>query len=618
MPGDSVVSGSGADTVDTLPYNIEIVDPTAQLGNPLSLTGSFVASNPGMAYTFDWHVAASNGQLITDGSGTALVSDGTGTTSFQFTPTAAGAYTITLTITDGYGGVNQGTLAETVGTITPLRTEIGTGASQITGISGTPITLNATATGSYPVASYAWVVSAPSAATPPAPGSGSSYGFTPTSAGNYAVTMTATDSAGEVSVSTLTVIVPFAAPSAQIVGVPANEYVPEGYAFSLAGIVNNPIPGNVLTESWTVTAGDGSEAPYTVAGPNVTYTPDDIGSYTVTLNLLNASSQVVASASQQIDSIGVAPMATISGGPLGGTTTEGTALAFSGAASSPSTVTSAQGFYYTWGVTLGAFTYVAPTTPMTNPTSFSFTPGQAGTYVVSLSVTDYHGFTSVAATETVTVAAVAPLVTITGLPAASVSEGTTVALGSNVTNSIAVLQSAGFSESWTVQFGGAMYGPYYGSALNLTVGSVGSYAVALTATDAEGVSSTTTQTITAADIGPVLTPSASPTAQPPEQAAITAYNLGSVTGPGLDNGPGYVTVNWGDGTVATSFAISSQGSLGLGAHAYELPGNYQVTVTVTDVYGLSGSESFMTTVAPVAPSSEIESAPASMNAGSSA
>ena len=42
-----------------------------------------------------------------------------------------------------------------------------------------------------------------------------------------------------------------------------------------------------------------------------------------------------------------------------------------------------------------------------------------------------------------------------------------------------------------------------------------------------------------------------------------------------------------------------------------------MTVTVTDVYGLSGSESFTTTVAPVAPSPEIQRRPASMNAGSS-
>ncbi len=97
------------------------------------LNGSFVASNPGMAYTYDWHVASSNGQVIADASGTAAVSDGVGTTSFQFLPSGAGVYTITLTITDGYGGVNQGTLVETVGTITPFTTQIGTGASEILG-----------------------------------------------------------------------------------------------------------------------------------------------------------------------------------------------------------------------------------------------------------------------------------------------------------------------------------------------------------------------------------------------------------------------------------------------------------------------------------------------------
>src|SRR5262249_45870987 len=150
----------------------------------------------------------------------------------------------------------------------------------------------------------------------------------------------------------------------------------------------------------------------------------------------------------------------------------------------------------------------------------------------------YHGFTSVAATQTIAVAAVAPSVTITGLPSGSVTEGTTVALGSVVTNPSAVLESAGFSEAWAVQFAGATHRPFFGRALNLTLGSVGSYTVSLTATDAEGVSSTATQTITAADIAPAVTPAASPTAQPPEQATITAFNLGSVTGPGLNNSPG--------------------------------------------------------------------------------
>jgi len=404
VPGDSVIAGSGASTIDTLPYNITITDPPPQVENPLLLSGSFVASNSSMPYTYDWHVASSNGQVIADGRGTAAINGGVGTTAFQFLPSTVGVYTITLTITDGFGGVNQATLPVTLGTITPLTTQIGTGAGELAGTIDTPITLTATPTGSYPVTSYTWVVATPTGVT--APASGSSFTFTPTSAGDYSVNMTATDTAGNLSVSTVTVIVPYVAPSAQIIGVPAYEYVPEGSPFSLASIVNNPTPTNALTESWTVTAGDGSEAPYTVTTPDVTCTPDDIGSYTVTLNLLNASGQVVSSASQQIISIGVAPTATISVGPSGGATTK----------------------------------------------------------------------------------------------------GTTVALGGTVTNPSAVLQSAGFSESWTIEFGGATYGPYYGPALNVTLGSVGIYTVALTATDAEGVSSTTTQTLTAVDTATVSMP----------------------------------------------------------------------------------------------------------------
>jgi PKD repeat protein len=619
VPGDSVVSGSGAATIDTLPYDITISDPPLAVATPVALGASFVASNPGMAYTYDWHVSSSNGQVSDDGRGTAVVSDDEGTTSFQFTPTAAGAYTVTLSITNGYGGANQATLTETVGTVTPFTTQIGTGASEIPGSYRVPITLTATAAGTYPVATYAWAVTAPSSATTPQPGFSSSYTFTPTGAGEYLVTLTATDSNGDVSVSEVTVIVPCVTPSVQIFGVPANEYVGEGYAFSLASIISNPTSENDLTEAWTVTAGDSSQSPFTESGPSVTYTPDDIGTYAVTLELLDANRNVVASASQQLISIGVAPTATVSGGPQGGTTNEGVSLSFTGKARSPSTVTTARGFYYSWSVTLGPDTYVAPTTAttsITGPSSFSFTPGQAGTYVLSLSVTDYHGFTSVAATQSVTVTAVPPTVTITGLPSGSVTEGTTVALGSIVTNPSAVLQSAGFGEEWTVLLAGTAYGPFTGPALNLTLGSVGSYSVELTATDAEGDSSTTTTVITAADAAPVLTPSRSPAAQSPEQATLTEFDLGSVTGPGLENGPGFVSVNWGDGTAATSLQISSQGALGLQSYAYELSGRYVVTVTVTDIYGLSGSESFATTVIPVAPAPEIEGAPASLSAGS--
>ena len=515
VPGDSVVSGSGADTVDVLPYNIAITDPPLQVGSPVALGGSFAASNPNLAYTYDWHVATSNGQVIADGTGTAMVSNGAGTTSFQFTPNASGVYTMTLAITDGYGGVNQATLVETAGTSSPFTTQIGTGAGQITGTFGVPITLTATASGSYSVASYAWVVSAPDAVTPPAPGSSSSYTFTPTAAGDYLVTMTATDTAGDVSVSTVTVVVPYITPSVQIVGVPANEYVAEGYAFSLASVVNNPTSEDNLTESWTVTAGDGSECARYRVGPERDLHAGrhrDLYRHARSARRRRPG-RLVGFPAAHLDR----------GRPVGdaiGRTAgrddhgrHGPVVLRRG--EQPEQRHHGQRVLLLLERDARPIHLCRPHDPHARRHQFRLHTGPGGelrrvavghrlSWVHQRggqpdgrgrrrrSFGDDHG-----------------------CAAGSVTEGTMVALGSVVTSPSARLQSAGFSEVWTIQFGGATYGPFYGPALNLTLGSVGSYTVELTATDAEGVSSTATQVITAADTAPVLTPASSPTAQPP-------------------------------------------------------------------------------------------------------
>jgi hypothetical protein len=55
------------------------------------------------------------------------------------------------------------------------------------------------------------------------------------------------------------------------------------------------------------------------------------------------------------------------------------------------------------------------------------------------------------------------------------------------------------------------------------------------------------------------------------------------------DGPWTYQVNWGDGS-STSGTLSAQGAIGPG-HTYVLPGSYQITVTVTDAHGASGSDS---------------------------
>jgi len=57
-----------------------------------------------------------------------------------------------------------------------------------------------------------------------------------------------------------------------------------------------------------------------------------------------------------------------------------------------------------------------------------------------------------------------------------------------------------------------------------------------------------------------------------------------------------VTVAWGD-NLTSQFNISAQGSLGTMTHNYARPGNFTITVTVTDQFGDFGQASFRVTVA---------------------
>ena len=71
----------------------------------------------------------------------------------------------------------------------------------------------------------------------------------------------------------------------------------------------------------------------------------------------------------------------------------------------------------------------------------------------------------------------------------------------------------------------------------------------------------------------------------------TVIELGSFIDPGADS-PWAISVDWGDGTPATSFDVSEAGSLGTQEHTYADEGAYTVTVTVTDKDGGAGLFTF--------------------------
>ncbi len=231
-----------------------------------------------------------------------------------------------------------------------------------------------------------------------------------------------------------------------------------------------------------------------------------------------------------------------------------------------------------------------------------------------VSAFDYHGFQGQDATQTIVVTAVPQSVTITGLPAdATTTLGSSLSLGASVTAATTALQNAGFVDTWTVQYGGATYGPYSGSTLNLTADGVGVYTITLAATDAEGVTASTTSLIDVVDTAPDVSSGSS--TQDATGGASTAFALGTTSGSSLSYGAGTVVVNWGDDTTST-FTIGAAGTLPVDAHTYALPGTYEVSVTVTDAFGMSSTSTFTTSVAGVPPSPSILGLPSTVNAGS--
>ena len=134
----------------------------------------------------------------------------------------------------------------------------------------------------------------------------------------------------------------------------------------------------------------------------------------------------------------------------------------------------------------------------------------------------------------------------------------------------------------------------------------GNYAITVTITDGEGLSGQGTSSATIANAAPTVTAAA-------DQAADEDTPLSLVVATFID--PGFDTVStsetfvaeidWGDGTLESGTTTWTTGSEGVptrgqvaGTHSYAIPGDYVVTVSVTDDDGGSHQDTFTVTVRP--------------------
>ena len=232
------------------------------------------------------------------------------------------------------------------------------------------------------IASYSWTFGDGGTAT------GSVVAHTFGSTGSYQVTLTVADAVGRASSTTQIVTVePGTGPSANFTYSPSAATV--GTAINFNGLSSAPAAGRTISSySWDFGDGSGASGPY----PSHTY--QAAGTYTVTLLVTDNFGKTGSTTKTVAVSAFAAPVAAFTVSPTSGTA--GVTTFYFNA----STSTAAEGHSivkYVWDYGNGA----APA-EFTVPTGASATYPAAGTYTVTLTVTDDLGVTNTT-TATITV-----------------------------------------------------------------------------------------------------------------------------------------------------------------------------------------------------------------------
>jgi hypothetical protein len=351
------------------------------------------------------------------------------------------------------------------------------------------------------------------------------------------------------------------APTAAINGAPASS--PEGTQISLTSTVSDPGTADTHTYAWSVTK---NGSPYGSGGTNASFsfTPDDNGTYVVSLTVTDDDGGS-GSDSETINVTNVAPTATINGAPA--SSPEGTQISLTSAVSDPAT---ADTHTYAWSVTKNGNPYG----PGGTNASFSFTPDDNGTYVVSLTVTDDDGGSG-SDSETINVTNVAPTATFN---APDTNEGSDISV--SLTSPVDV---AADLPGLTYAFDcGSGYGGF-GSSNSTTCPTTdnGTRTVKGKIKDKDGDATEYSRLVTINNVAPTIGPLSTTGNTGAACLSGNAVNLQfSFSDPAGSNDTYTGSINWGDSS-STAFGSSFNVNE---SHSYG-PGTYTIKVNVHDEDG---------------------------------
>ena len=452
------------------------------------------------------------------------------------TYSAAGDYTLTLTVTDDNGAQDSASELITVN-LAPLP------QINVTPLLGfAPLTISADGNGSSDpngtIVSYDWDFGDGNGAM------GLSVGHTYAAPGNYTVLLTVTDDQGATASVSQTVTAN-TAPQAAFTISPTNALLP--VTVSADASASSDAFGSIVSYAWDF--GDGT----TATGVSAGHTYNAAGVYTVTLTVTDDNG--ATDSTSQLVIANIAPVADVQADAAEGIVDFTLNVDASASSDAFGSIVSYAWDFGDGGSASGAVASHLYTVP--------------GEYTVTLTVTDNHG-----ATDTATV----PFVALPKLPPSFVNapQSVSVAPGGTASFSVEVVGTPPFSFQWLRDeqpIPGAV-GMSYGIA-NVGLADNGAQIKVVVTNDVTTVTSD-------AAIITLLVPNDVPT------AAFSATPAGAQLGVAFD-GSASVDPDGSISDFAWDFGDGSSGTGALITHQYAVPGDYDVTLTVTDNLGATDS-----------------------------